>query len=300
VFLALSIWLQLAKGLGAFETGLQFLSFAGVTMVAAPLAGILSSRFGAKWIVTFGMLLESLALFWISRILYFDAPTNILTGPLMLYGMGLGFAIAQLANIVLSDIPAEKAGVGSGATNTLRQLGASLGIALIGAVLFSTFADAATPLVQQSTAFDDFAARVQASETISDASKTLAEGITQFEDQAKEAIVEGLQANEGFDTSDSSLEAQLANIPQVARLGLRLSGVNLDDPEQVSQIVAELTPDYEILQNDLRTALGRGFSTAGRASALVASILVLCGALSSLSIPNVRVSRRVAAAVAAH
>jgi hypothetical protein len=58
--------------------------------------------------------------------------------PLFVYGIGVGFATAQLTSIVLSDVPVERSGIASGANSTLRQVGSALGIAVLGTVLFST------------------------------------------------------------------------------------------------------------------------------------------------------------------
>ena len=301
VFLAISIYLQLAKGLGAFETGIQFLGFAVVTMFAAPMAGVLSSRFGAKWIVTIGMLCEAAALFWISRTLYIDRPVSSLLPPFMLYGLGVGLAIAQLSNLVLSDIPGDKAGQASGATNTIRQLGASLGIALIGAVLFSGFAVAATPLVQNSTAFEDFGARVKANESLSPVSKLIGSSMAGFGDKAKEGIISGLEANEGFDPNQSDpLQTALDSIPAIAKTGMKMQGINIDDPATVATIKEELAPDVKILQADIQNALATGFSTAARAAATLAAVFVLFGALSSLMLPNTKGHARTEGVVAAH
>ena len=287
IFLAISIYLQLAKGLGAFETGIQFLGFALVTMFAAPMAGVLSSRFGAKWIVTIGMLCESAALFWISRTLYIDKPVSSLIPPFMLYGLGVGLAIAQLSNLVLSDIPGDKTGQASGATNTVRQLGASLGIAIIGAVLFTGFAAAAAPLITNSTAFVDFGARVEANGSISPVSKMIGTSMAGFGDKAKEGIISGLNANEGFDPNQADpLQTALDSIPAVGRSALKMQGTNLDDPATVAKIKQELGPDVKILQSDIQNALATGFSTAARSSALLAAIFVLFGALSSLMLPQ--------------
>src|SRR5690348_8952490 len=52
----------------------------------------------------------------------------------MLHGIGIGFATSQLTNVVLSDIPPQKAGSASGAAGMVRQVGTALGIALIGAM----------------------------------------------------------------------------------------------------------------------------------------------------------------------
>ena len=54
---------------------------------------------------------------------------------LALFGIGLGFASSQLTNVVLSDIPNDHAGAASGANTTVRQIGAALGIAIIGSLL---------------------------------------------------------------------------------------------------------------------------------------------------------------------
>ncbi len=107
--LVLSLYMQIAKGMGAFETGVQLLGLAGVMVVAAPLAGALvephRSQSGSS---RSGMALEATALIWMSRILYADTPLTSITPPLMVYGAGFGLSIAQMANLVLSDIPFAK------------------------------------------------------------------------------------------------------------------------------------------------------------------------------------------------
>ncbi len=280
--LVLSIFFQLAKGLDAFKAGLTFLPFAISVIIAAPLAGQLSTRFGAKWVVTAGMVCEALALFIISQILYTSTELLPLILVFLLYGTGVGLAIAQLANIVLSDIPPEKAGVGSGATNTLRQLGGSLGIAIIGAVMFGTFASAAKPLVDQSTAFTDFGARVAKNDAISKPSKTFANLIAASGNTVKKSIDDGLDANEGFSTVNV-LDSAFANVPKPILL---LQGINLDQPGVKDKIRTELTPDADILASQIQGALADGFSTAGRLASLTASVFVALGALSSLMLPN--------------
>ena len=69
-----------------------------------------------------------------------------------LYGMGIGFAGAQLTNVVMSDIPPESSGSASGANTTVRQVGMALGVAVIGALLTTTTISHATNQVNASTA----------------------------------------------------------------------------------------------------------------------------------------------------
>jgi MFS family permease len=289
VVLVLSIYFQLAKGWGAFETGVRFLPFAIAVVIAAPLAGMLSSRFGAKWVVTTGMVFEATALFWMSRLFYVDTDYSAFILLFLLYGAGIGLAIAQLANIVLSDIPMEKAGVGSGANNTIRQLGASLGIAIIGAVLFGSFAAEAKPLVEKSTAFEDFGSRVAANQSISNEARVFGSQIANFGPQVKKTLEDALDANEGFDTSSTDVvQTAIDNIPPAAKPLLALQGVNLNNPDVVTRIKTDLAPDAKILGDDIQRALGEGFSSAGRSATGVAAIFVAGGALCSLLLPRGR------------
>jgi len=134
ILFVLSIYLQTVRGLSAFETGLLLLPLAIATFFAAPTAGMLAGRFGAKAIVSVGMLLEAVSIFWLGFVISVDVPLLALVPPLVLYGVGVGLAIAQLTNVTLSDIPLEYAGSGSGANNTIRQVGAAIGVAVLGAV----------------------------------------------------------------------------------------------------------------------------------------------------------------------
>jgi EmrB/QacA subfamily drug resistance transporter len=131
----ISIFLQTVKGLSAFNAGLTFLPMAISVFIFAPVAGLLATRFGPKWIVTTGMTLEAIALFSLSQIITVDNPVYYLYPILVIYGAGVGLAISQLTSTVLQSIPWQKAGVGSGANNTVRQIGSAFGIAVIGAVL---------------------------------------------------------------------------------------------------------------------------------------------------------------------
>lgn len=271
-------------------------------MIAAPVAGTLSSRFGGKWVVTTGMVLETIGLIWMSQVIAADADTLTLAIPLAIYGVGIGLAIAQLSNIVLSDVPVARIGAASGANNnTIRQVGASLGIALIGAVLFGTFAVEAKTRIDASTAFTDFGERVAANANLSQGEKLIGQGIAQFGDQVKTQIKAGLDANEGFDGSNADIVATaLANLPPQAVAGLKMAGLDLTRPEVVEQVKTDLAPDAAILSADIQRALAEGFAVAARADALLAAFVGL-GAVASLLLPVSKPeAQRAEAAVAAH
>ncbi len=135
VVFVLSIYFQIVRGLSAIDTGITFLPMAISVFISAPIAGLLATRFGPKWIVTTGMVLEGIALFSMSQIMTVSNPLYYFYPILVIYGAGVGLAIGQLTSTVLMSVPWQKAGIGSEANNTVRQIGSAFGIAVIGAVL---------------------------------------------------------------------------------------------------------------------------------------------------------------------
>ncbi len=137
---ALPLFLQADLGYSAFDTGLIFLSLAVGAFFAAPIAASLAHRYGNRWVVTLGMGLEAIGVLATTLLLSSTVSGFVLAPPLFVYGLGVGFATAQLTSLVLSDVPPERSGIASGANSTLRQVGSALGIAILGTVLFSALA----------------------------------------------------------------------------------------------------------------------------------------------------------------
>lgn len=130
------LFLQGVLGYSAFDTGLVLLGLAAGAFIAGPSAGMLASRIGPKWVVTAGMALEATGIFWIGLTLSPDLGGWDLVPALVVYGVGVGLATAQLTNVALAEIPPDRSGVASGGTTTLRQVGTALGIAILGTVLY--------------------------------------------------------------------------------------------------------------------------------------------------------------------
>jgi EmrB/QacA subfamily drug resistance transporter len=135
IIFIISLYLQIVLGLSAIDTGFAFLPFAVATFFSAPLAGLIAARIGPKWVVTAGMTFEAISLFTLSQTITTISTVESFYPVFILYGAGVGLAIGPLANTVLTSIPWQKAGMGSGANNTVRQIGAAFGVAVIGAVL---------------------------------------------------------------------------------------------------------------------------------------------------------------------
>jgi MFS family permease len=106
-----------------------------VLMFAAPLAGRLTDRIGAKWIIVGGLsLMTAGILLMISQI----SPTTThwsLVIPLMVTGLGMGMTFAPMTAAALAQVPQRIMGSASGILNTMRNLGQVLGIAVLGSIL---------------------------------------------------------------------------------------------------------------------------------------------------------------------
>jgi MFS family permease len=105
-------------------------------IIFAPVAGKLSDRIGSRWLMGVGMLLVSLSLVLFSLL---DESSNFwnLFPALLVGGAGMAMAMTPTTSAAMGSVPVDKAGVGSGVLNSMRQVGASLGIAVSGAILGS-------------------------------------------------------------------------------------------------------------------------------------------------------------------
>ncbi|WP_399884758.1 MFS transporter [Streptomyces sp. BBFR51] len=134
-FLFLStLYLQNVRGLSALEAGLWMLPMAVPTFLCAPLSGRLVGSRGPRLplLIAGGALTVSGALF-----AAFEAETSDVTLFIgyVLFGVGFGFVNAPITNTAVSGMPRAQAGVAAAVASTSRQLGQTLGVAVVGAVL---------------------------------------------------------------------------------------------------------------------------------------------------------------------
>ncbi|MFG2346504.1 MFS transporter [Streptomyces phaeochromogenes] len=153
-FLFLStLYLQNVRGLNALHAGLWMLPMAVMTFVCAPLSGRLVGNRGPR----LSLLIAGTAM-TASGVLFagFEAETANVTLVIgyFLFGLGFGFVNAPITNTAVSGMPRAQAGVAAAVASTSRQIGQTLGVAVIGAVLASgvssssyrdTFVSAARP-----------------------------------------------------------------------------------------------------------------------------------------------------------
>ncbi|MEI6270998.1 MAG: DHA2 family efflux MFS transporter permease subunit [Chloroflexota bacterium] len=134
---AVPLFLAAVQRYSAFETGLCFVPLALGSFIAAPSAPALTKRFGARRVVTLGMAFEAIGIGAIGVLISPQSTGLQLLVPFLVYGIGVGFATAQLANVTLADVDIPRAGIASGTNSTTRQIGSALGIAIIGTTLFT-------------------------------------------------------------------------------------------------------------------------------------------------------------------
>jgi EmrB/QacA subfamily drug resistance transporter len=144
VFFFVSLYMQNVLGYSAVQAGAAFLPLTLLIILVAPLAGRLSDRVGSRWLLTFGMVVVAGQLLYLSR-LGVDESYWALVPAMLLGGIGMPSVMTPATAAALSGVPVDKAGVGSAVLNSSRQVGGSLGIALIGAIMAHEIGGALTP-----------------------------------------------------------------------------------------------------------------------------------------------------------
>ncbi|MGW2511938.1 MFS transporter [Streptomyces scopuliridis] len=129
-----TLYLQNVRGLSALHAGLYMLPMAAMTFLCAPLSGRLVGSRGPRL-----SLLIAGAAMTASGLLFaaFDAEatTTLMFSGYVLFGLGFGMVNAPITNTAVSGMPRSQAGVAAAVASTSRQIGQTLGVAVIGAVL---------------------------------------------------------------------------------------------------------------------------------------------------------------------
>jgi EmrB/QacA subfamily drug resistance transporter len=140
VFFYVSLYVQRVIGYSPIEAGASFLPWTVLIILLAPQAGRLSDRYGPKWFVVGGMLIVTGSLLLFANMGEHESFWNLLPA-MLLGGIGMAAAMAPTTAAAMHSVSADKAGVGSAVLNSMRQVGGSLGIAIMGAIV----AASATP-----------------------------------------------------------------------------------------------------------------------------------------------------------
>ncbi len=128
-----TLYLQQARGLSAFHTGLCTLPLAAMMAVCAPISGRLVGSYGGRpslLLAGTGILVSTLLLTRLAS----DTPLPLLLGIYGIFGVGMGLVNAPITNTAVAGMPKAQGGVAAAIASTSRQVGAALGVAVGGTV----------------------------------------------------------------------------------------------------------------------------------------------------------------------
>ncbi|MFJ8851077.1 MFS transporter [Streptomyces sp. NPDC102437] len=195
----LPLWLQYALDYSPVQTGLLVFVVAVGSFFASGASFGMAEKTGPVGLVRIGLALEAAGLLMFGLLADSESQWWVIAIALFLYGMGVGFATAQVTNVVLADMPPRQAGQGSGIQSAARQLGSALGIAVLTSTFFTALAsDLSDRLVKQGTPEND---ADQLSSTVSDSAGAMISGLgdnpqtASAADAARDAMSHAIQIN---------------------------------------------------------------------------------------------------------
>ena len=144
VFFFTAFYLQNVRGYSALDAGLMTVPFAAGQLLLSPRSAALVRRYGPKVVGTAGMFVMAAALagyvslgtaspIWLLGLLFF------------VQGAAIGAAMPAATSAVMDVLPRERAGAGSALTNTARQVGVALGVAVLGSILAQSYHQTLSP-----------------------------------------------------------------------------------------------------------------------------------------------------------
>lgn len=147
----LPVFLQSVRGLNAFETGLSLLPMSLAILITAPLGAALGKKIKPKYLIHTGLFISIISYLVLYFTLDVDTTRTQMIPGLALFGVGMGLVMSHISNLTLSAVSVQEAGEASGVNNTLRQVGATFGSAIIGTILLATLSTSLGNQVYAST-----------------------------------------------------------------------------------------------------------------------------------------------------
>lgn len=200
-FFVVSQLFQLVLGYGPFESGLRMLPIMPLMVIAAPLSASFVPKFGARYVVGGGMMLTAIGVAILSTLDAGSGYGHVLGGMIPM-AIGMGLTMSPLTELIMSSVPRDKAGIGSAMNDTTREVGTTLGVAILGSILSSGYtskiggvASTLAPQAQSAVEGSLAGALGTASQLASNGDTA---GAAQVVDAAKAAWAHGLQLSMGI------------------------------------------------------------------------------------------------------
>lgn len=135
IFFFTALYVQLVVAQSAYRTALDFLPMAVALIVGSALTGPWIAKVGVRVPMVIGCLLAAAGIFATSATLGPHSGIGTLGWTLPIAGLGFGMALVPVTSAALTVVPPERSGMAASATNTSRELGAVIGVAVLGAAV---------------------------------------------------------------------------------------------------------------------------------------------------------------------
>jgi EmrB/QacA subfamily drug resistance transporter len=143
VFFFLTLFVQEIWGYSALRTGVTFLPFTVALLAGTAAAARLVARIGARPLLIAGAAASAGGLYWLSRLTEHGTYAGGLLGPSLITGAGLGLLFVSLSLVALARVGEADTGVAASLLNAGRQVGAAIGLAVLGTVAWTVVANGA-------------------------------------------------------------------------------------------------------------------------------------------------------------
>ena len=227
ILFSLPLFLQSVLGYSAFGAGAMLATLAIGAFLAGPTSAQMAQRRSPRFVARLGMALEAIAITGLGFTLSTTVSGWVIAFWLIVYGVGVGYASAQLTSLILADVPRRQSGQASGTQSTARQIGSALGTAVLGTVLFVTLSAQTETNLAGVPGLDD-ATRQQIADVVEESAGTAIPGLAQ--QPGGEAVAAA--ASEAFATAISYtayVAAAFVFLGLLATLGLPPSGKREDE-----------------------------------------------------------------------
>jgi Na+/melibiose symporter-like transporter len=202
-FFVLPVYLQVVLGLDAFETGKRLFPMSVTMFLAAMLGPRLAAGLAPKRVAQAGLVALVLASVLLLGTIDVELNKTEFAVALAVFGVGAGLLLSQLGNVIMSSVDPAKTNEAGGLQGTAQNLGASLGTALIGAVLIAALSSSFVSRVEENPAVPQ-AARDQIAQV---AEKGIP--VVPVDDVEKAATEAGLSASQATALAGDYGDAQL-------------------------------------------------------------------------------------------
>jgi EmrB/QacA subfamily drug resistance transporter len=135
-------YFQLVRGYSALSAGVHTLPYAFTVMVATPIGALAALRLGTRFVVALGLLVIAVALMWMSRLAADTSYLGPMVGSMITLAVGFSLVNAPSVAATMETLEPNQIGAGAAGNETTRELGGTMGVAIIGSVFASLFGPA--------------------------------------------------------------------------------------------------------------------------------------------------------------